>query len=286
MNTPSMTSQPLQIRPLAESMCAEVVASDVRNLGDAQFAQVRDALARYHLVVIRDQDLTEQDIETFARRFGEIEQHVFRQADGQVLGAVHRVSNLDANGNPSVNPYLNANYYWHSDKAYMPQPAWITLLYGVEIPPVGGDTQFANMAAAYESLPPALKSQLEGLRVVNCFDHMLETTGNHHPRSEEDKKKSPPVEHPLVRVDPVTGQKSLFVTMYAKEVVGMPPAESRALLDQLLAHATRPENVYTFKWRPRDLLFWDNRHLNHRAVANYDMNKVRRVLQRVVIKGH
>ncbi|MGE4242084.1 TauD/TfdA dioxygenase family protein [Ramlibacter sp.] len=292
MNSPTLDDpQPagaatatLRIRPLSERIGAEIAGADVRRMDDAAFREVLDTLARHHLVVVREQHLTEKDIETFARRFGEVEGQVFRLANGELLSPVHLVSNLDADGKPSVNPHLNANYFWHSDKAFMPKPAWVTMLYGVEIPEEGGDTQFANMAVAYDTLPDATKARIDRLQVLNCFDHMLETTGKHR-RSEEDKKNSRPTVHPMVRVDPVSGRKSLFLTMYTKEVVGMDPVEGRALIDPLIEHATKPENVYTFKWRKNDLLFWDNRNLNHRAVANYDMSKVRRVLQRVVVRG-
>lgn len=280
---PADVQPDLQLHLLSPDIGAEINNLDVRNLSDVAFQRIKDALERHHLIVIREQDLTNDDIERFATRFGAVEQHVFRQADGTVLGNVHRVSNLDANGQPSVQPYNNANYYWHSDKAYLPRPSWITMLYGVEIPPEGGDTQFVNMRTAYSTLPETTRREIDGLRLINNFDYMIETTGM-KPRTAQEKAKSPPVEHPIVRTD-AAGHKSLFVTMYAQEVVGMPLAQGRALLDRLIAHATQPSGVFTFKWRRHDLVFWNNRALNHRAVANYDMVKYRRLLQRIVVRG-
>lgn len=280
---PAHAKPDFQLHILSTDIGAELTDLDVRSLSDAAFQGIKASLGRHHLIVIREQDLTSDDIEGFAMRFGAVEQHVFRQADGTVLGNVHRVSNLDASGKPSVHPYNNANYYWHSDKAYLPRPSWITMLYGVEIPPEGGDTQFVNMRSAYATLPEATQREIDGLRLVNSFDHMIETTGMKR-RSPEERAKSPPVEHSLVRID-TEGNKSLFVTMYAQEVVGMPPDRSRALLDRLMAHATLPSGVFTLKWRRRDLVLWNNRALNHRAVANYDMVKYHRLLKRIVVRG-
>jgi len=280
----TVAARPLRIAPMSETIGGEAWNFDVKQVSAPQLREIQEALLRHHMLVFHDQHMDNAQIEAFAGLFGEIEKHVFRHANGQTLQAVHQVTNLDANGKPSANPYLNANYYWHSDKAYLAQPAWITMLYGAEIPPQGGDTQFSDMTRAYDTLPQAIKEKIAGLRVVNSFEYMLRSTGNHQ-LSEEDSRKVPPVEHPLVRAHPKSGRKSLFVTMYAQEIVGMPPADGRKLLDELIEHAGRPDNVFTLKWRQNDLVFWDNRSVNHRAVANYDMNKYRRVLQRVVIRG-
>jgi taurine dioxygenase len=113
---------------------------------------------------------------------------------------------------------------------------------------------------------------------------MRESTGD-RPPADAERAAAPPVTHPRVRTHPQTGEKSLFLGMYCSHVVGMEKGESRALLDHLLAHATEPRFVYTHRWQPGDLVFWDNRCLLHRAVANYDMGKSRRVLQRLVVRG-
>jgi alpha-ketoglutarate-dependent taurine dioxygenase len=274
----------LETKPLSDAIGAEIAAVDLGDVSPSLHAEIRSALLKHHVLVFPNQRLTTRQIQTFAEMFGELEVHVFRKTDGTTLEPVHSISNLDAEGRPSTNPYLNSNYYWQSDKAYLTRPSWITMLYGVEIPPEGGDTQFANMHKAYEALPEATKREIAGLRVINSFQHMLETCGTYR-LPEEAAKTVPPVEHPLVRTHPESGAKSLFITMYSREIVGMNREAGRALLDDLLKHATQPEFVLTVKWRQNDFVFWDNRSLVHRAIANYDMSKHRRLLQRVVVRG-
>jgi taurine dioxygenase len=220
----------------------------------------------------------------FATLFGAIEGNVFRNPDGSTLPAIHDISNLDAQGRPAENSYIKSNYYWHTDKAYMPIPALLTMLHAIELPPSGGDTQFADMTGAYAALADDEKERLADLRVVHSLEYMRTSTGDRAPTDAE-QRAAPPVTHPLVRTHPETGERSLFLGMYCSRVVGMEPGAGRALLDGLLAHATQPRFVYTHRWQPGDLVFWDNRCLLHRAIANYDIGASRRVLQRLVVKG-
>jgi taurine dioxygenase len=275
----------LAIRPLPGGLGAEVRGVDLRGPFAGRIEQrMRDAFLLHHLIVVRDQQLTRKRMGEFGMLFGELEGNVFRNPDGTTLDLVHEISNLDADGQPAENPYLKSNYHWHTDKAYLPVPALLTMLHAVELPERGGDTQFADMTRAYDALPDDEKHAIAGLRVVHSLEYMRASTGDRPPAAAE-RAAAPPVTHPLVRTHPQTGAKSLFLGMYCSHVVGMEPGESRALLDRLLAHATQPRFVYTHRWWPGDLVFWDNRCLLHRAVANYDMRKSRRVLQRLVVKG-
>ena len=274
-----------RVRPLAGDLGAEIVDIDLRSdfePGDAEC--IRAAFVAHHVLVMRGQQLSRQRMGEFAALFGEVEANVFRKPDGSTLEAIHEISNLDARGNPAENPYLRSNYHWHTDKAYLPVPALLTMLHAIELPPSGGDTQFADMTRAHDALSDQEKSAIAGLRVVHSLEYMRRATGDRPPTAEE-KRAAPPVTHPLVRTHPETGERSLFLGMYCSNVVGMAAGESRALLDRLLAHATQPRFVYTHRWQPGDLVLWDNRCLLHRAVANYDMRTTRRVLQRLVVKG-
>jgi taurine dioxygenase len=245
---------------------------------------IEAALLRHHVLVFHDQGLTNESMHRFAESFGELEGNVLVKPDGSMKTAVHPISNLDASGQPSADPYIKSNYSWHSDKAYLPVPSWITMLFAVEIPETGGDTQFANVEAAYEALDGETKARIANLRVINSFEYMLDTTGSSG-KPENVTQKVPPVEHPLVRTHPRTGAKSLYVTMYAMGIKDMPGGEARELLDRLLEHATQPQFVYTLQWRQHDLVMWDNRSLVHRAIPNFDMMKQRRTLLRVVVRG-
>lgn len=280
-----MTGVLSSLKPVSDVLGAEIVGEDLsRPLSDTSKAEILSAFRDHHLLVFRDQKLNKEQMYDFACLFGEIEGHMVQLADGSKWNAVHTITNLDENGNPVEKPFINSNYFWHSDKSFLAVPSLVTMLQAVELPPSGGDTQFANMARAYDALPEATKRRIDGLRVVQSLEFMRRYTGS-APPTEDDMASAPPVVHPLVRTHPETGRKSLYIGMYSSHILDMPEEEGRALIEELLAHATRPELVYTHQWRPGDLVLWDNRCLVHRAVANYEMGKYRRILMRVVVKG-
>lgn len=282
----TMTTQRPQIvaRKLPGGSGAEIAGVDLRQpISGSLREQIVAAFALHHLLIFREQQLDKHQFGKIAALFGEVEGNVFRNPDGSTLEAIHQISNLDAAGKPAENPYVKSNYFWHSDKAYLPVPALLTMLHAVELPPSGGDTQFADMIRAHASLSDDVKRQISALRAVHSLEYMRISTGDRLPTDEE-KNAAPPVVHPLVRTHPPTGEKNLFIGMYCSHIVGMEPSASRALLDQLLAHATQQQYVYTHRWRPGDLVIWDNRCLLHRAIANYDMASSRRVLLRLVVK--
>lgn len=271
-----------KLSPAIGAACAGIDLS--LPLAESAKEEIRAAFLAHRLLAFRDQRMDKQGLEAFARIFGALEGNVFRKPDGSTLDAVHAISNLDASGQPAENPYLKSNYHWHTDKSYLAVPSLTTMLHALELPPAGGDTEFADMTAAYAALPADMKRRIEGLRAVHSFAYMRESTGD-RPLTAEEARATPPVAHPIVRTHPETGEKSLYLGMYTAQVVGMAEAAGRALLKQLLDHATQPRFVYTHVWQPGDLVLWDNRCLLHRAIANYDMGKHRRVLNRVVVKG-
>ncbi|HMI10032.1 MAG TPA: TauD/TfdA family dioxygenase [Bradyrhizobium sp.] len=274
----------LVVSPLSEIMGAEIENVDLSApLPDAVFAQIAHAFLDHKLLVFRGQALSSGQIQAFAERFGPIEVHTVRRPDGGVLDGVHAVTNLDADGKPSQKPHINANYFWHSDKSHYPAPALLSMLYAVELPPDGGETEFANMAMAYADLPPVRKRRIEGLKVENDFEYAMTNVGK--VLTEDERRATPPVVHPLVRTHPETGVRSLFVGMYSRAIVGMPEAQGRALIKELLDFATQPRFTFRHQWQLGDLVVWDNRCLNHRAVMNYEIKQYRRVLLRCVVRG-
>lgn len=275
----------IEIRPHHNGPGAEVLGVDLATLAPgAQLDSLRKAFLRHGVIYLRNQTITNEGILSFASQIGEIEHHLNYRADGSEIPPIHDVTNLDASGNPSVSPTNNENYYWHSDKSYRPRPALLTMLYGVEIPPSGGDTEFADMTAAYGALPVDTKQKIDKLKVVHSWRHMREKLSNRS-LTDEEAREFPDVVHPLVRVHPNTGEKSLYLGMYASGVVDMPEIEGQQLLQTLLTHSTQARFVYAHKWQPRDLIMWDNRCLIHRAVPNYELEKHRRILRRVVVQG-
>ena len=223
------------------------------------------ALLAHHVVVFPGQRLSREEQFAFAAQLGEVEER-----EGKRRGIAHVLSNLDDKGRPRFRMSKAANYHWHTDKPYHAMPPAMTMLYAVELPPAGGDTEFANTALAYEALPEVTKRRIAGLRVTfrPAFD-----------------EARPAVTHPLVRTHPATGRKALYLGNHAVGVEGMAEADGMALLAELVAHATQAEFVYRHRWQVSDLVVWDNRCLLHRAAADYDATRYRRVMHRSVIKG-
>jgi alpha-ketoglutarate-dependent taurine dioxygenase len=246
---------------------------------------ILDAFVENHVLVFRDQDLTKDEQHAFTKNFGELEQHVGRLADGSRYPVVHTVTNIDAEtGKPTPTPNTHGNYFWHTDKSYHAVPSLTTLLHAKVVPPEGGDTLFANMHMGYDALSEDEKRALTGLKAVHSWEASRRNTGN-KPATEEQKRERPPVVHPVVRTHPVSGRKSLYLGMHLSHIEGMPEAEGKAMLDDLLERATVPANVYRHKWKQGDLVMWDNRCLLHRADRNFDMSVHARVLHRTVVIG-
>lgn len=280
----STATRSLEVVPCGPPLGAELRGIDASTDVSQQMPAVLDAFRDHHLLFIRGQQMTDQTIYEFASRFGPIESHKNRDATGNVFSVVHSITNLDAEGKPSKRPGVLENFYWHSDKAHEAVPSLLTMLYAVEVPPSGGDTEFADMTRAYAALDEATKAKINGLRVEHSWGYMRETITGRAP-TEEEKIKSPPVVHPMVRVHPDTGEKSLYLGMYCSRVIDMPLKEGQALLKSLTDHACQPQFIFTHKWKQGDLVFWDNRCLMHRALQNFDLEAHRRVLKRVVVKG-
>jgi taurine dioxygenase len=174
--------------------------------------------------------------------------------------------------------------HWHSDDSYKAVPCSLTALYGVAVPPTGGDTQFTNMYAAYDDLPPATRQRIAGLRVLHRYDSSRKGTRVARLRADEAKEVQD-VTHPLVRTHPETGRKALYMNPNRMEaVVGMERAESDALLDALTRHAVAERYQYRHRWRQGDVLIWDNRCTMHKANADYPEGS-RRLMHRIILEG-
>ncbi len=275
----------LAIVPLGGPAGAEILNFEITGaISGARREQIMQAFLDYHVLIFRNQDMSKDAQLAFTQCFGELEQHVIRLRNGERAPLLHVISNLDADGEPTSKPYSHGNYYWHTDKSYHAAPSLMTLLHARELPPSGGDTQFANMEMAYAALDGNEKRAIASLRVEHSWAASRLNTGN-RPATEDERRDRPPVSHPLVRTHPDTGRKSLYLGMHTSHVEGMERDAGRELLAELLAGATRDEFVYSHEWQVGDLVLWDNRCLVHRATANYDMDAHRRVLHRTVVKG-
>jgi len=268
-----------EIVPLSPAIGAEVRGVDLRRpLASETFAAVRDAWHASCILLFRDQQIDDEQQVRFAAGFGELSK-VLHQHDGHTKHpSVMLISNVRRDGK-LIGALPDGEMYFHSDQCYMPQPSMATLLYAIEVPRRGGNTLFANMYAAYDTLPDAIKHRLDGLRARNVYDYAANPTKRGAVGAD-----APSAIHPVVRTHPATGRKALYVNrLMTEQIVDLSPAESDELLSMLFAHQEQPQFVYEHVWRPGDLILWDNRCTLH-ARTDFDSAE-RRLLRRVAVLG-
>ena len=245
------------------------------------------AIAEHGVLVFRNQHLTPEQHIAFSRRFGALETHVISDALLEGHPEIYVISNVVEDGKPKGRAY--AGTYWHSDLSYMATPAMGSMMYALQIPEIGGDTMFANMYLAYETLSPGLKRMLEGLEAIHDFGHadkrFFSKRGAAARLNEAERKKTPPIAHPVVRTHPTTGRKALYVNPgFTSRFVDMTEEESHPLLEYLFQHTTHPAFVYRHRWQGNDLVFWDNRCTIHHAIRDYGEDTPRH-MHRTTIQG-
>lgn len=256
---------------LSQVIGAEMTGVDLAQpIPDGLFAKLREAwLANDGVLVLRDQKLTPDQHIAFSRRFGELERHVLDKYLLPGYPEIYRVSNKVRDGQPLGR--ANAGTYWHSDLSYMVRPAMVSLLYAIEIPPVGGDTLFCNMYAAYDALSAEMKQEISGLSAVHDFGFASRGVFSNESTSSVQREATPAAEHLVVRIHPETGRRAMFVNPgFTSHIVGLPADESAKLLRMLYEHCTQQRFVYRHRWSVGDLVLWDNRCTMHHAVADYD----------------
>jgi taurine dioxygenase len=278
----------MQIRRISTACGAEVMGLDVTQpLNAAQVQQLHKALGENGILLFRNVHVTPDQHVAFSRQFGELEAHVLGDFALPGKPEIFVVSNVKEEG--KLKGAVYAGQYWHSDLSYMQKPSMGSLLLCHEMPEIGGDTMFANMYLAWDTLSETMREFIGKQSAIHDYSHAYDTYFAHlkerPPLTSEARAKTPPVEHPMVRVHPVTGRKALYVNPgFTKGIVGMPKEESQPILEMLFRHSTRPEFVYRHKWQVNDLIFWDNRCVMHYALADYDFS-VRRHMHRTTIAG-
>lgn len=279
--------QNFAVRALPAAVGAEVLGLDLSQpLNAADFAQIHRAHLDHHVLVFRDQRITPQQQVDFSRRFGPLQIHVLKNFQLAGHPEILIVSNIKENGAPIG--LGDAGHFWHSDLSYVDKPSLGSMLHAQELPAEGGDTLFANQHTAYEALPDVLKATIAPLRAEHSYLVKYEDLRARNPwrpqlsQAQVDAVK--PVVHPVVRTHPETGRKALFVSEhFTTRIVGIPEDESRALLAELFARSVLPEHVLRHQWEPHDLVFWDNRSVQHLAAGTPD--HLRRKLYRTTIEG-
>ncbi len=273
MTSPERVSS-FTVEPLSPAIGAEIANIDLsEELSDATIAGLREALLKHKVIFFRDQSITRAQHIAFARRFGSLEIHPATpkdQPDREVLRIAH---GPESRGNEN---------YWHSDVTWRAEPSLGSILRAIELPPVGGDTLFANMSLAYDNLSAAMKGFVEGLTAVHDIARVF--AGRLGKPAEELRAKYPPQEHPVVRTHPETGERSLYVNIaFTSHILGLSAKESDWLLHHLYAQAAIADYQCRFRWRPGSIAFWDNRACQHNAASDYF--PAVRVMERVTIAG-
>ena len=271
---------------MEEGVGAEITGVDLKALSSAEETAIRDAFAEQGVIFFRDQSLTEEDHIAFAQRFGQINVNRFFAAhphDPQIAMVAKDVGDTD-----------NIGGGWHTDHSYDEIPALGSVLVARELPKTGGDTRFASMYRAYETLPDELKRAVEGKRAIHSARHIFggqddsyysqSDAGRGRIGNADAVETLSDVAHPLIITHPLSGKKALFVNpAFTIGIDGMDEAGGKALLQKLFAHAMREEHPCRFKWEPGSVAFWDNRSTWHWALNDYQGQ--RRVMHRITIEG-
>ncbi len=285
----------LSFAPLTPTIAATVSGIDLtRPLTPEQVRAIDDGMDRYGVLVFHDQHFDDETQLAFSRNFGELEvssgAEMSKPEEMRLKMEMADISNLDANNRLRAaddRKRLGAlgNRLWHSDASFRAVPAKYSLLSARIVPPKGGNTEFADMRAAYDALDEATKAQVENLVTEHSNAFSREIIGfERQDYGAENQDKLRPVRHRLVRYDPHTGRKSLYLSAHIGGIIGWPVPEARAFIRDLMEHATQPEFVYAHAWKPWDLVIWDNRTTMHRARRYNDLTDVRD-MRRSTIRG-
>jgi alpha-ketoglutarate-dependent taurine dioxygenase len=275
-----MTAPSISVEPIAGALGAEITGVDLaKPLGDETVAAIRRAWLAHGVIFFHEQDLPPAAFLAFARRFGEPIEYPF------VKGLPEQ---------PEIIPVLklaeervNFGGIWHSDTAYLDLPPMASMLIAREVPPAGGDTLFASMYLAYDTLSEGMKRLLDGLRGINnsaSADVSKTREDRMKDSGRADARQEYVASHPIVRTHPETGRKALYVNVaHTVGIEGLTREESAPILDVLFRHQVKPEFTCRFRWRPRSIAFWDNRCVQHNAVNDYQGH--RRLMHRITLAG-
>ncbi|HYC12656.1 MAG TPA: TauD/TfdA family dioxygenase [Stellaceae bacterium] len=286
------TAMAVSVRRLHPLFAAEIDGVDLgKPLDQATVADLVAALDRYAVLVVPKQFIGDEEQLAFGRYFGPLETATFSALKDRDRkrrhGEINYVSNLDPDGrllpaDNRVRMYQIANRLWHTDSSFKPIAGRYSLLHARVVPAEGGETEFADLRAAYDALPGAMRAKIAGLVAEHSLLHSNRQLGLPD-FSAEEQAAMPPEPRPLVHTLTASGRTTLYLASHASHIVGWPVPEGRVLLNDLMEHATQREFVYQHRWAAGDLLIWDNRCTMHRVRA-YDEKAQRRELRRVMVQ--
>ena len=269
----------IEVRPIASALGAEIHGVDLSELNDEMFTEIHQALLKYLVIFFRNQNITPEEQVAFSARFAPIGYYPFLQ------GLSNYPEVIEVRKEPEDK--LNFGGVWHTDTAYLPRPPMGSVLYAKEIPAVGGDTMFANMYLAYETLSDAMKSMLDGRRALNSA-HKGDAALGRQQSVDENPKDASEIQteslHPIFRTHPNTGRKALYVNRgHTVCFEGTTPEESEPILEFLFEHQVGPEFTCRFQWETGSIAVWDNRCAQHYPLNDYHGH--RRIMHRVTMEG-
>ena len=277
----------VRVEPLDATLGAVVTGVDLGGpLDDEAFGDIHSAWLEHAVLVFPEQFLDEESHKDFSRRFGGLERMFDLRGEGTEFFA--RLSNVRPDGS-LIEPegsqalYLKGNSYWHTDSSFKRVPAKASLLSAQQVPSEGGETEFADMRAAWDRLDPGMQARLEGKAAVHSYHYSQGRVGGMDVMSKSDLDNLPPVEHPVVRTHPETGRKSLYIGRHASHIVDEDFEASRDLLETLCEEACRPPRVIAHRWTAGDLVMWDNRCVLHRG-RSYPPDQARE-MRRTTVAG-
>jgi alpha-ketoglutarate-dependent 2,4-dichlorophenoxyacetate dioxygenase len=280
----------ITVCPITPRFVAEIGDVDLSDpLSSADLAAIKEAFAKYAVLVFPGQHLSSEQHLDFARQFGPLETTIAVHRNDSPLRLAKEfadVSNLNHNSelwgkDSRVRLFQLGNRLWHTDSSFKRRPALASLLYARSIPPVGGHTEFADERAAYDALPEDVKRRIASFVAEHSIFNSRGRLGFTN-FSEQERREMPPVPQVMVRTIPESGRKSLYLASHAGRIFGMGDVEGRALIDELIAHATQRQFVYTHRWRVHDLVMWDNRCTMHRG-TEFDDLRWKRDVQRATV---
>jgi len=282
----------IEVKPIAGALGAEISTVDLSSVDDETFKEIKAAWLEHLVIFFRDQTITPDQQIAFAKRFGDIHHHPFMKGMDDypdILEIIKEEGDTKAFGE-----------VWHTDQMFNPRPATATILYAKETPDAGGDTLFANMYLAYETLSDAMKAMLKDVKTFNVGDRkkLMQadkigvgpgSDGRYVGNEKMSAKVRDPGDlqtessHPIVRTHPETRRKTIYISNHTQTLMGFKPAEARPIIDFLRAHAVEPEHTCRFRWEVGSLAIWDNRCTQHRALNDYPGK--RRRMHRITIAG-
>jgi taurine dioxygenase len=276
----------LEVIPTGAALGATVAGVDLRHLTEATFARILQAWHQHSVLLFRGQTLTDQDLIAFSRRLGDLDWAPVQETGRRFvegLPEIYIVSNVKVNGEP-IGSLGDGEAVWHTDMSYLDLPPKASMLYALEIPPIGGNTSFCTMYGIYEALPQQLKDRITGLKIKHDGTYNSGGYVRQGVTPTDDPRQSPGAVHPLVCTHPANGRRMLYLGRRRNAyLAGLELAESEALLNELWSIVDRHEFSWEHVWRVGDLVLWDNRCTMHRRDA-FDPNS-RRIMHRTQVKG-